>query len=73
MDYDIALFQNISHALKSEKLLKEAGLTVKLIPVPKDISTDCGVCLRFPHEHQETVTRILYNRVKIQAICPFKA
>jgi len=73
MDYDIALFQNISYALKGEKLLKAAGLTVKLIPVPKELSTDCGVCLRFPHDQQETVAQVLRsNRVEIQAICPFK-
>jgi len=74
MDYNIVLFHNISHALKSEKLLKAAGLAIKLIPVPKELSADCGVCLLFPHEQQETVTHVLlHNRVEIQAICPFKS
>jgi hypothetical protein len=73
MGYGIVLFQNISHALKGEKLLKTAGLTVKLIPVPKEISADCGVCLRFTHDQQETVIQILHNQVKIQAICSLKS
>jgi len=70
MDYGIVLFQSISHALKSEKLLKAAGLTVRLIPVPRNISADCGVCLRFSHDQEETIVRILSDQVEIQAICP---
>jgi hypothetical protein len=33
--------------LKSEKLLKAAGITVKLVPVPRQISSNCGIAIRF--------------------------
>jgi hypothetical protein len=45
-DYSVALFYSTSGAIRSEKLAKQAGLTVKLIPVPRHLSSDCGVCLR---------------------------
>ena len=34
--------------LKAEKLLKEAGVAgVRLVPVPSQVSSDCGVTVRF--------------------------
>ena len=43
----MALFESVSHVIKAEKILKEAGIPHKIIPVPKSISADCGVCVRF--------------------------
>ena len=45
-DYSVVLFYSTSGAIRAEKLAKEAGFTVKLIPVPRHLSSDCGVCLR---------------------------
>ena len=42
----IITFFSSSHALHAEKVLKAAGMTVELIPGPKDISPNCGVALR---------------------------
>jgi len=34
--------------LKAEKLLKEAGVAgVRLVPVPSQVASDCGVTVRF--------------------------
>ena len=45
-DYAVILVYNIHHALKGEQVLKEEGIPCKLIPTPRRISSDCGVCLR---------------------------
>lgn len=45
-DFSVAIFYSTSGAIRGEKLAKEAGLAVKLIPVPRHLSSDCGVCLR---------------------------
>lgn len=44
--YAAILVQSTSHALRAEKLLHRAGIESKLIPVPRALSSDCGVCLR---------------------------
>jgi len=31
--------------MRAEKLLKDAGLSCRLIPVPRHLSSDCGICL----------------------------
>lgn len=46
--FAIATFQSTHMVLKAEKILKEAGVAdVRLIPVPSQVSSDCGVTVRF--------------------------
>ncbi|MBC7185461.1 MAG: DUF3343 domain-containing protein [Calditrichaeota bacterium] len=44
--YAILLVPSISHATRAEAVLKSQGLRCKLIPVPREVSSDCGVCVR---------------------------
>jgi hypothetical protein len=43
----VFLFYTTSAALRAEKVLLAARLPVKLIPTPRQFSSDCGVALRF--------------------------
>ena len=46
--FGIATFHSTHAVLKAEQLLKEAGLAgVRLVPVPSQVSSDCGVTVRF--------------------------
>jgi hypothetical protein len=67
--YAVALFQSISGALLAEKLLKKRGIAYKLIPVPRHLSSDCGVCLRFLIEKETQVKKALAGKVEIQSFC----
>jgi len=66
--YCVALFQSVSHAIKAEKTLKEAGIPHKVIPVPRIISSDCGVCLRFLREQKEAIIEALDSAVEVSEI-----
>ena len=57
--FSVVLFYSISGALRAEKLLKKEGLTFKLIPVPRHLSSDCGICLRFERRDEERIRVIL--------------
>jgi hypothetical protein len=68
--YSVVLFYSTSGAIRAEKLTKEAGLRVKLIPVPRQLSSDCGVCLRFESADTDEVCSILDGaRVEFEEIC----
>ena len=45
--YGIVLFDTTQAAIKAEKALDKAGIRIKLIPVPRHISSNCGISLRF--------------------------
>jgi hypothetical protein len=59
----VVLFESISHALRAEKLIKAAQITCKLVPVPRHLSSDCGVCLRFNTDAKDQVENILQNKL----------
>jgi hypothetical protein len=66
--YYVMLFKSVSYVLKAEKILKKEGLPHKLIPVPKHISSDCGICLRFEPVMQRKIKAALLNKVEIEEI-----
>jgi len=51
--------------MRAEKVLLKAGLAVKLIPVPREFSSDCGVALRFAWEQHDQVQGTL-NTAQIE-------
>jgi hypothetical protein len=57
--FGVVLFHTTSSALRAEKVLQRAGLTVKLIPTPREFSSDCGMALRFAWVCKEDVQTVL--------------
>lgn len=57
--HSVILFHSTSHALRAEKVLQRVGLTVKLIPVPRHLSSDCGVCVRVERADEKAALRAL--------------
>jgi uroporphyrinogen-III synthase len=52
--------------MRTEKLLKEKGIEVDLIPVPRDISSDCGIAVELLKESEERALLILReNRISV--------
>lgn len=69
VDYSVILVDSTSHALRIEKMMNTEGLASKLIPVPRHLSSDCGVCVRIGREDMEKVKRLLVdNGIVIQSI-----
>jgi hypothetical protein len=69
MQYSVVLFHSITGALQAEKRLKGKGIATKLIPVPRQLSSDCGVCLRFERKDESEVkTALEEERIDIQGI-----
>ena len=55
MSQGVVLFHTTSSALRAEKTLQKAGLVVKLIPTPRELSSDCGIALRFEWLQREQI------------------
>ena len=58
-EYTVILVYSTSHALRAEKVLTKAGIPCKLIPVPRHLSSDCGVCIRIQRANQEAALQAL--------------
>ncbi|MFW6136069.1 MAG: DUF3343 domain-containing protein [Chloroflexota bacterium] len=57
--YTAVLVYSTSRALRAEKVLAGAGIDCKLIPVPRHLSSDCGVCVRVRTVDCETICQVL--------------
>ena len=42
----ILLFENVHRVMQAEGFLKRASVPCELIPTPKELSAECGMCLR---------------------------
>lgn len=68
-DYAVILADSTSHALRIEKLLGSRGLACKLIPVPRHLSSDCGVCVRILQQDMPAAQALLEaHQVVFQSI-----
>lgn len=69
--YSVVLFHSMSGALHAEKQMKKQGMAIKLIPVPRHLSSDCGVCLRFDQPDEPSIRAMLEKeQIDIQGIYP---
>ena len=67
MEYGYVVVFSTSHAIKIEKLLAGMGIRCKLVPVPRHISSDCGVCVRISQDNQPAVQKaIAEQKIEIQ-------
>jgi len=55
----VVLVYSTGHALKAEKAIKAQGISCKLIPVPRHLSSDCGVCVCIPAAARTSVEAAL--------------
>lgn len=67
--FSVILVHATSHALRAEKLVKQAGTACRLIPVPRQLSSDCGVCLRVKQADRDRVVDTLReNHVEMERV-----
>ena len=67
--YAVILVYSTSYAIRAEKVLHKVGIKSKLIPVPRHLSSNCGVCLRIERANVEKAHQALETaKVEIEAI-----
>jgi hypothetical protein len=69
VEYSVVLFHSTAHALRAEKVLTHAGFKIKMIPTPRQLSSDCGMALRFDRKDEGRVAATLEeNKVPANGI-----
>lgn len=60
IDYYIAVFDSTHYALKFEKVIKDKGFKISIMPVPREITASCGISAKLESDEIE--------RIKILAV-----
>jgi len=67
--YGVILFHTTSAVMRAEKLLLKGKYDIKLIPTPRQFSSDCGIALRFEWDYSNKVKQVLDEaRVEFDSI-----
>jgi len=65
----VVLVYSTSYALRAEKVLAGAEIDCKLIPVPRQLSSNCGICVRVRQDDSEAARQALEDGgVEIEGI-----
>lgn len=57
--YSVILCYSSSYTIRAEKILINAGISSKLIPIPRHLSSNCGVCVRIDQKDREAAEGVL--------------
>ncbi len=55
-DEMILLVHTSGHAFSIERALKKRKIACRLTPIPRKVSSDCGICLRFSEKDLDEVS-----------------
>ncbi len=55
----VVVFHTTSAAIKADKAVRKAKLEARLVPTPRQLSSDCGLALRFMREDRAKMEVLL--------------
>lgn len=55
----VAIFHSVHKVMKAEKLLKREKREILLIPVPRQLTSDCGLAIRYAESDRQGVEALL--------------
>jgi len=68
-EYGVVTFESTHHAIRGEKILENANLKIKTIPTPREITSSCGLSIRFDLDDIDKVkSTILENELAIKGL-----
>lgn len=55
----LIVFQSTNFALEAEKRFRERGIQFEMMPTPREITSSCGLSIRFPLSDQGRVKEMV--------------
>lgn len=55
----VLIFRGTHQVMSAEKHLKKGGVAMRLIPVPRRLTSDCGLAIRIPADLQGRAREVL--------------
>jgi hypothetical protein len=62
----VFLFESVHRVMRAEKVLKEKGIALDLIPVSREINSDCGVAVELDTgSSEEALKNLGENKISL--------
>ncbi len=49
-DHLYMIFKSMTHVLSAERAARANGVSCRMVPIPRNLSTDCGMCISVREE-----------------------
>jgi hypothetical protein len=73
MKLGVVILPTTTAVMQAEKALLKAGFEIKIVPTPREFSTDCGIAIRFDWKNVEKIRQTLASQaIVISAIHPLE-
>jgi hypothetical protein len=63
------LFKSTRDVIRAEKFIRKAGLECVIIPVPRSVSSECGMCIETEQIHEKSIDLVLKDTAIITTRC----
>jgi hypothetical protein len=57
-DYYVAVFDSTHYALKFEKVVKDNGFKIAIMPVPREITASCGISAKLETDEIDRIREL---------------
>lgn len=65
-DYYVAVFDSTHYALRFEKIIRDSGFKINIMPVPREITASCGISAKLEADEIEKIKELaLQENLKI--------
>lgn len=61
-DHLFFIFKSMTHVLAAERAARKGGITCRMVPIPRNLSTDCGMCVSVKAEFGEELKELLKRK-----------
>lgn len=72
-EFIIITFESTNFAIQSEATLKNLGLSIQIIPTPREITLSCGISILTAKENLHKVDELVEaNKIRIKEVYLYK-
>ena len=61
-DHLFLIFKSMTHVLSAERMARKQGIQCRMVPIPRNLSTDCGMCISVKTESGDELIELLEKR-----------
>ncbi|MCD4708781.1 MAG: DUF3343 domain-containing protein [Candidatus Sabulitectum sp.] len=61
-DYLYMIFKSMTHVLAAERVARKSGISCRMVPIPRSLSTDCGMCISVKAEDGDSFLSVVKQK-----------
>ena len=56
------IFKSMTYVLSAERIARKGAISCRIIPIPRNLSTDCGMCISVKSEERDAFLELLEEK-----------